>query len=121
MWTRTRAIGLALALIAGSSTHADEVLFNNGDRLTGKILSVDDGKMTIDSKLAGEVKVDMKNVKTFTTDAPIEIRTKDGQRVTSKAAAGEPGTVRVASGTTLTAAPKSVAMENMKYVNFSEA
>lgn len=117
---RTRSIGLALALIAGSSVWADEVLFNNGDRITGKIVSVDDGKMTIDSKLAGEIKVDMKDVKTFTTDAPIEIRTKDGQKMTAKAAAGDAGTVIVNTGTT--AAPaKTVSVDNMKYVNFNES
>src|SRR5215216_5596375 len=104
---RTRRIALALALSAGSAVYADEVLFNNGDRLTGKVVSVDDGKMTIDTKLAGEVKVDMKDVKTFTTDAPVEIRMKDGERITARAAAGEAGRVKVDVGTT----PKTVNVE----------
>jgi putative salt-induced outer membrane protein YdiY len=122
MRTRTtaRRVGLALALLTGTAARADEVLFNNGDRISGKVLSVEDGKMTIDSKLAGEIKVDMKDVKTFTTDAPIEIRTKDGQKMTSKATAGEAGTVKVDTGTTV-APPKTVSVDNMKYINFSEA
>jgi putative salt-induced outer membrane protein YdiY len=111
--------GLVFALTAGSA-FADEILFKNGDRITGKILSVEGGKMTIDSKIGGELHVDMNDVKTFTTDAPIEIRTKDGQRLTARTTAGDEGTVKVerpaAGGGTQT-----VPVSNMKYVNFSEA
>ncbi|HEY7118548.1 MAG TPA: DUF481 domain-containing protein [Tepidisphaeraceae bacterium] len=117
---RVTMIGLAFALSAASAVcDADEVLFNNGDRITGKILSVSDGKMTIDSKLAGEIKVDMKDVKTFTSDAPVEIRTTDGQRITAKAAAGDTaGTVKMEAPA---GASRTVHVDQMKYVNFSEA
>lgn len=118
------ALALAFTLTTGSSARADEVLFNNGDRLSGKIVSVEGGKMTIDSKIGGTIKVDVTDVKTFTTDAPIEIRTKDGQRMTAKTTAGDTaGTVKVEGGTGATAggAPRTVQVENMKYVNFSEA
>jgi putative salt-induced outer membrane protein YdiY len=76
--------------------------------------------MVIDSKIAGEVKIDMKDVKTFTTDAPVEIRTNDGQRVTAKTSAGDAGTVKVepaAAG----GPPRTVRVDEMKYVNFNEA
>ncbi|MGH7215285.1 MAG: DUF481 domain-containing protein, partial [Tepidisphaeraceae bacterium] len=53
---------------------ADEVLFKNGDKLTGKVVDYDGKKVTIDSKVAGKVSVDMKDVQTFTTDEPITIR-----------------------------------------------
>jgi putative salt-induced outer membrane protein YdiY len=110
---------LTFALTASSSLFADEILFNNGDRLTGKIVSVEGGKMTIDSKIGGTLQVDIKDVKTFTTDAPVEIRTTDGRKMTAKTTAGEPGTVKVegSSGT----AGQSVSVANMKYVNFNEA
>ena len=111
--------GLAFALTAGS-VFGDEILFKNGDRITGKVRLVDGGKMTIDSKIGGEIHVDMNDVKTFTTDAPIEIRTKDGQRLTAKTTAGETGTVKVDRPTTGGAA-QTVPISNMKYVNFNEA
>lgn len=119
MFNRSFAAVMLVALTAGAA-HADEVIFNNGDRITGKVLSVEGGKMTIDSKLAGEIKVDMKEVKTFTTDAPIEIRTTDGQKVNAKATASETsGQVNVQpSGA---AAPKAMPLGNVKYVNFDES
>jgi putative salt-induced outer membrane protein YdiY len=116
---RKPTLALALALTAASSAFADEVIFNNGDRLTGKILNVEGGKMTIDTKLAGEIKVDTKEIKTFISDTPIEIRTKGGEKITAKAAAGDPGTVKVAPATG--AAAKTVSVADMKYVNFSQA
>jgi putative salt-induced outer membrane protein YdiY len=120
---RRGTFALAFALSATPSVLADEVLFNNGDRLTGKVVNVEGGKLTLDSKVGGTIKVDLKDVKTFTTDEPIEIRTKDGRRVTAKAAAGEPGTVKVdapAGGASGGAAATSVRVDNVKYVNFNE-
>jgi putative salt-induced outer membrane protein YdiY len=123
----TRRIVLTFALIAGSSViaRADEVLFKNGDRITGKVLSVAEGKMTLDSKLAGTIKVDMADVKTFSTDAPIAVRTKDGQRLTAPATAGDAGTIKLtppAAAAHATGAPqRTVPFDDLKYVNFSEA
>src|SRR3954468_6905025 len=68
--TRAR-ISAALLCALVTAAHADEILFNNGDRLTGTSVTADGGKITIKTAVAGEVKVDMKDVKTFTTDAPI--------------------------------------------------
>lgn len=79
--------------------HADEVLFNNGDRLTGKVLSIADGKLKIKTAVAGEVTVDLSAVKTFSTDEPIELLI-DGKSVTTRVAKGPDGTVLAAEGGT---------------------
>jgi putative salt-induced outer membrane protein YdiY len=65
----------------------DEILFNNGDRLTGKILSAEAGKLKIKTTFAGEVTVEMKDVKTFTTDEPITLKLKDGNVIQDKVTA----------------------------------
>lgn len=115
-----RALTLALtaALATASVANADEVLFKNGDRLTGTVKSVEGGKMTIDTKLAGEVKVDLKEVKTFTTDAPIDLRTKEGERITSKATGAGEGSVELKPDA---ANARAVPLEDVKYVNFNES
>ena len=51
----------------------DEVLFLNGDRLTGTILKATGGKLTIKTEGAGEVTVDLSKVKTFSTDEPVQL------------------------------------------------
>src|SRR5207248_11666646 len=67
---------LAITLLSAPA-FADEVVFKNGDRLTGTIKSVDGGKLTIDTKVAGVVTVDMGDVQTFSTDTPVQMKLKD--------------------------------------------
>ena len=62
---------LGLVALPGPAS-GDEVLFLNGDRLTGKILSATGGKLTIKTEAAGDVTVDMAKVKTFSTDEPVK-------------------------------------------------
>ena len=71
----TLIVSLVLGLVAVSAARsfADEVLFLNGDRLTGKILSATGGKLTIKTDGAGDVTVDMSKVKTFSTDEPVRV------------------------------------------------
>jgi len=84
------AICAALALatcVAVTAARADEILFNNGDRLTGEIVTAADGKLKIKTAVAGEVTVDLKDVKTFTTDEPITLELKDGNVIKDKVTA----------------------------------
>jgi putative salt-induced outer membrane protein YdiY len=57
---------------------ADDVVFNNGDHLSGEITGLADGKLSIKTAVAGEIKLDLKEVKTFSTTHPIEIHLQDG-------------------------------------------
>jgi putative salt-induced outer membrane protein YdiY len=72
---------LTAALISAMDVRADQVVFKNGDKLTGKVLSMDAGKIKIKSDIAGEVTVELDKVQTFSTDEPLEIRTADGNSV----------------------------------------
>ena len=111
-----RMLACALTVIwalAGRAA-ADEILFLNGDRLTGKIVKADGGKLTIKSETAGEVTVDLAKVKTFSTDEPIVIKTGD-TTLSSKVTGGADGTVQVvpvAGGSSQVIALKDVAKIN---------
>jgi putative salt-induced outer membrane protein YdiY len=87
----------ALALSA-SVVSADQVVFKNGDKLTGKITSLADGKLTLSTPVAGDVKIDMSQVSTFSTDAPIDMVLSDGTVVDQKIIAGGAGQVQIAGG-----------------------
>ena len=90
------------ALIAAVSfstyTRADEIIFKNGDKLTGKIGVLDGGKLTIKTTVAGDVTVDMKDVQTFSSDTPINLKLADGTVLHQPVVAGKPGTVDLAAG-----------------------
>jgi hypothetical protein len=88
---------IALALIAGTSAPgwADEIVFRNGDRLTGRFVSLDAGTIRFESTVLGELEIDPGKVRTFATEEKIEIHTADGtivQAAAQPAAEGSFGT-----------------------------
>jgi putative salt-induced outer membrane protein YdiY len=120
-----RAAGIAIVTgvlaWAGTWSRGDEVQFSNGDRLTGTITSVDGGKMKIKTKVAGEVTVDMKDVRTFSTDAPIAMKLTDGTVVRQKVNADGPGQVSVGGGGGAAAgAGQNIPLAQVKRINPSE-
>jgi Protein of unknown function, DUF481 len=111
-WTLPCLLAVLLALTGRAA--ADEILFLNGDRLTGKIASSDGGKLTIKTENAGVVTVDLAKVKTFSTDEPIVIQSGDSF-ISSKVGAGPDGTVQVfpvAGG-----APQAIALKDVARIN----
>jgi putative salt-induced outer membrane protein YdiY len=57
---------------------ADEVRLRNGDRITGKVVEASGGKLKVSTAAAGDLTLDLKEVQTFGTDEPVEVRLKDG-------------------------------------------
>lgn len=109
-------LGLAVWVLLASPGHGDEVFFRNGDRLTGKIKSAADGKMLIGTVVAGDVTIDMKQVKTFMTDEAIEMHLVDGTVVKQAfVPAEEEGKVRTVGGGA--AGPQTVAVTAVSKVN----
>jgi putative salt-induced outer membrane protein YdiY len=110
----TLAGALALSLVFAGPVAADEIQFLNGDRLTGKIVKAEGGKLTIKTESAGDVTVDLAQVKTFSTDEPIVLKSGD-TTLRSKVSAGPDGTVQVVpveGGTAQVIALKDVAQIN---------
>src|SRR4051812_29454999 len=67
-----RRIALVLALIffAPAAARADEVIFNNGDRVVGKITRIENGRITIENTVFGTVTADLKDVKSTMPPGP---------------------------------------------------
>jgi putative salt-induced outer membrane protein YdiY len=68
---------IAVVLLGGAPALADEVIFLNGDRLTGKIVSAAAGKLVLKTDAAGDVTIDLAKVKTFSTDEPVVVKKTD--------------------------------------------
>jgi putative salt-induced outer membrane protein YdiY len=99
--------------LAAMFASGDEVIFKSGDRLTGTIKSVADGKMAFVSKVAGPLTLKMEDVKTFSTEAPIEIALKDGTTVQQKVSAAGDGQVAVQPG----GAAQTLALDSVAKIN----
>jgi putative salt-induced outer membrane protein YdiY len=80
---------------------ADEVYLVNGDRITGKITTLADNKLTVESDLAGKLIIDLNNVTTFKTNAPVEVQLKDGTAFKKQISKAETGRFAVEGDQTL--------------------
>lgn len=93
---RYRALIIMLCLAGVShSTYADEIIFKNGDQLTGKIDHVLEGKLVFKSDVVGVVTIDISKIQTFSTDGPIEVHLKDGNVLYQKIVSSGPGRVAI--------------------------
>jgi putative salt-induced outer membrane protein YdiY len=90
--------------------HAGEIQFTNGDKLTGEVLELKDGKLVLDSKLAGKLEIAWADVATFSSDAPVTIVLADQSVIVGKVSAAEPGSV-TAAGT------KSIRLQTISLAN----
>ncbi|MCK5000443.1 MAG: DUF481 domain-containing protein [Anaerohalosphaera sp.] len=73
-----------VVLFAVNIAAADEIYLNNGDRLTGKVVQLNDGKLTFASELAGEVTLNASDIKTISTAEPVEVHLSDGTSFSRK-------------------------------------
>src|SRR5262249_32309808 len=90
-----RALVLLGLVLVAHPVSADEVIFMNGDRLTGKIESATGGKLILKTEAAGNVTIDLAKVKTFSTDAPVKLKLgEDAPVMESRVEAGPEGQVQ---------------------------
>lgn len=73
----------------------DVVFFNNGDRLTGTIKQLTDGKLVLASAVAGEVTISLSEIRTFSSDAPMEVHFTDGTVIKQRILSAGPGRIGI--------------------------
>jgi putative salt-induced outer membrane protein YdiY len=92
----TRCI-VVLILSAAGVCHADQVTLDNGDRLTGKVKKLADGKVVINTDYAGDVKIDTKHVVSLETDSEMTVVLDDDTRLYGRVS-GSGQTLEVSDG-----------------------
>jgi len=107
---RHPALYLAAAMSLAGATLADTVELLDGNRLTGKIGVIDDGRMAFSSASLGEIVIELKNVRTYATDEPATIRTKSTGTTSDKITGGDATQVVTAGG-------KTMPTEDVKIIN----
>jgi hypothetical protein len=74
--------GLVLLLLSSGQLYGDIVVLTNGDRFTGKVRSLDDGKLTVGLSYADDpIVIDMSKVASVTTDKEMKASLEDGSTV----------------------------------------
>jgi len=85
-----------LVVLVTASVYADQVAFNNGDRLSGEILKSDATTLVLKTRVAGQVTVLLTDVQELRSDLPIYIELADGETLVGVMTMTE-GTLRIAS------------------------
>ena len=94
---------------------ADEVILKNGDRITGTVVELAGGKLSIKTEYAGTIKIDWAQVDTFATDAPVYVKIGESQVRATVLSAGD-GTVTLSSEDPVDAGPVEISrMSEMSY------
>ena len=102
-------------LLCSTVSLADELYLKNGDKLTGQILRMTEDKLVFKSSSLGEVTVSLSQVRTFSTEAPLEVHLKDGTVLHQPVVAAEPNQFSIAAGEPLK--PQTFAFTQLGSIN----
>ncbi|MDI6450317.1 DUF481 domain-containing protein [Anaerobaca lacustris] len=94
---------------------ADEVYLRNGDRLTGTLVRLTDGKLVFKADAAGEVTVALADVLTFSTTAAVEVHLKDGTVLNQPVLAADAGAFAIDTATALR--PQTFQLADLASIN----
>lgn len=72
---RNKAIMLFLVFFSATS-YADNIFLKNGDTISGTISIIDSNKILVETDYAGEIRINLDNVKSFTVNSPSLIKNK---------------------------------------------
>lgn len=100
-----RAGALVLACLTLTATtfmpapaSADVLYLKGGDRLTGKVVDMDGGKLCFTTSYAGKLKIKWSEVVRLVTDEPMTLETTEGQKLTGKAQEATAGQIKLEGG-----------------------
>lgn len=86
-------MALLLAVLLLGYANADEVIMKNGDRLQGKIVFMESGKLVFETAYAGKITIAWDQVARLTSDDILVIALPDKEPFKGKAIAAEDGTL----------------------------
>ena len=87
-----------LFFILSEHALADEVWLTNGDRLTGKIVEIKEGTLTLETSFSEPVKLKFEAVQKMSSSESVEVHLTDGEIIKGKITTDDQGQVEVAAG-----------------------
>ena len=106
---------IVLVAVTLNSAQADEVLLKNGDRITGKVVRLENNKLIFTTPYAGDVSINWEHVTNIQTDDPVKVILTKDTVVQGKLLSGETGWVTVKSDEIKDAFP--VELTQFKVIN----
>lgn len=89
----------SLFLIFAVTVSADEIVLDNGDRITGAVVKSGDGVLTLKPDYSNPMDLQISRIKKISTDTPVEIHMSTGEIIKGKLSVTEDGTLSVETPT----------------------
>jgi hypothetical protein len=106
---------VVLVFLTGGQAAADEVWLKNGDRLTGKVVSLEGGNLVFKTSYAGDLSIKWEEVANLKTDEPIKVVLSDETAAEGPVLPGEEGKITVKAEQV--AQPITVNLASVKTIN----
>ena len=110
---------VCLLLLLSINGQADTISFANGDKLQGKIISMQNGVIQFESANLGKLEIALDKVASFATEQAAELHFEDGTVLNRKVMLSEQGEVALDKGEIVSA--NSVALAKIKEINPPQA
>lgn len=88
-------ITVIIVVLSAMNVYAGMIVLSNGDRISGDILKMEKGKVTIQSEALGKISINNKFIKTLETDTDIEVHTEYSETLVGKVEMDDSGTINV--------------------------
>ena len=109
-------LSLLLLLFLAGPAFSDQVTMNNGDRLSGHVLSLADGKLRLDTPYAGTIELAADQIRSIVTEQPVTLRLATGESLKGPLA-GAPTAGQLAIGASAERPPMTVAWSAVAALN----
>lgn len=101
---RFAALAAIIFMVTIASAGADEIILQNGDRITGTITSLAAGKLKITPTYANSISISTEQVVGIRSDTPVTVKNKRGEVLIGKLKTTEAGKIVVEQADGRTAA-----------------
>ncbi len=105
---------ILLISFAGKAV-ADEVYLKNGDRITGQLISMEEGKLVFETSYAGEIHIEWAELSEIKTDVPVTVILSDETLLQGIPKSGEAGEMKLQ--VEILAEPVSFKVAEVKAIN----
>jgi len=89
---------ILVSFVSVDQVKADEILLNNGDRITGKIITMEQGKLIFETSYAGEIIVQWSAVANLKTNEAVKVVLSDKTSLHGITEASEEGKMKLKLG-----------------------
>lgn len=90
---------LLFLLFTANHLFADEIRLKNGDRLSGKVVTMENGKLVFKTSYAGDLTINWAEVESLKTDEPVSIVLIDETAIKGATRTAEPGKLHIETET----------------------